>query len=128
MPLRGRLSCHYCNYKVNDIDKLLTHEESQHGYFRYAPWREDYNNCNVQHDLLEPKEEDKTLIVDLKTMSGDLIECYYVLDDQSKEYKLYTDATKFGEKIELIDDKNAVAGHKIKNMKLLESRLEQSGG
>jgi len=81
--------------------------------------RERILKTKYERKRREIAEEDKFMRGRMMTRSGIELDIKYIWDENKKEYRIYTDATKFGNDIEIIYD-NDTYNYTIKNLKNLK--------
>lgn len=117
MSRKGKYGCHYCHFRHNDLKLVKYHEEKDHGYFRDAEWRKNYK-YTMEHPNKDIEERMNSVSY---TKEGYPVDIYHILKDG--EIRTFTDATRFGNEVELVT--NRLGDYDVKHLKELKKEYKR---
>lgn len=82
---KDKLKCEYCEYKSDDIEILMRHEITLHGYHRNAPFRKNLNKVKPK----PPKNEPLIAYGTMKSRDGFPVDVKYVWNQEIDAYDIY---------------------------------------
>ena len=98
---KKKYKCSRCHFTSNDKDIVKRHRARNHGDFGA---RERILKAKYPEKFKEVASEDKIASGEMK-VSDCAIPITYRYDDNQHNYRIYTDATKYGNDIELVYNK-----------------------
>jgi len=117
-----KYKCLYCEWRHDNLKKVIKHEEEVHGFFR----NDKNKSGELRKDFIEPEEEDKVMFDKLKIAGTDkFLDIKYVWNEKDGGYDIFTDATKYGDYVKILWN-NKTNKYKLRNVKKLRREYKNS--